>query len=381
MAVRSVTRRGERRLVIDIPYLTPSGEKARFRRDAEVQTLLSARAEERRRLALLAATGSPVEGGSASTIGSTTSPTDRAVELASDTNVSGVKIIEGTTFEEATKPFLRVYGGTRLKPSTRRGYKNVLDSFLIERIGAKRLDEIDATVVRELDAELVKRGLRPSTRRQMQCVVRAVLRYSKEAGLLARVPELPPLPKTGATISRVLTMQEVASILAHSEAPYRLGLLLAAYGGLRAGEVRGLRWRDVDLDRGILIVRRSLCRGVEAPPKSGHERVVPLHPKLAAELRSIEPKTPGHYVSGPKRGEPWSEHRLYHAFKSASRKAGITGFRFHDLRHAFVTELFRGGTPAPVVQRLAGHEHLTTTQRYAHAQLPDLVDAVGRLSW
>ena len=108
---------------------------------------------------------------------------------------------------------------------------------------------------------------------------------------------------------------------------------------------------------------------------------MPLHTKLVAELRATEPKTASQYVSGPKLGQPWSVHGLYHAFKSASRKAGITGFRFHDLRHAFVTGLFRGGAPAPVVQRLAGHEHLATTQRYAHAQLSDLVDAVGRLSW
>ncbi len=80
-------------------------------------------------------------------------------------------------------------------------------------------------------------------------------------------------------------------------------------------------------------------------------------------------------------GKPWGDHALYHAFKGACRKVELTGFRFHDLRHAFVTELFRGGAPAPVVQRLAGHEHLTTTQRYAHAQLPDLTAAVARLSW
>ncbi|MBZ0116976.1 MAG: tyrosine-type recombinase/integrase [Sandaracinaceae bacterium] len=370
MTVRSVTRRGKRRLVIDIPYLTPSGKKARFRRDAEVQTLAAARAEDRRRLMLLATTGSPIEGGDVP-------PRDEPV-VESPGFTPPTKM---PTVEEVSKDFLRLVGGTRLKPSTKRGYENVLDTFLIERIGDERIDAIDTNVVRELDAELVKRGRRPSTRRQMQCVVRSLLRYAKEAGHIERVPELPRLPKTGATISRALTSEEVARILDCSKPPHRLGLELAAYAGLRAGEVRALRWRDIDLERKLLIVRRSRCRDVEAPPKSGHERVVPLHAKLAASLRNTGPKRPDAYVSGPKPGEPWGEHQLYNAFRTACRKAGISGFRLHDLRHAFVTELFRGGVPAPVVQRLAGHEHLATTQRYAHAQLADLVAAVGRLSW
>src|ERR1700684_1325374 len=59
MTVRQLVRRGERRLVVDIRYRNPAGTRARYSHDAEVQTLHAARAEERRRLALLATTGSP----------------------------------------------------------------------------------------------------------------------------------------------------------------------------------------------------------------------------------------------------------------------------------------------------------------------------------
>ncbi len=190
----------------------------------------------------------------------------------------------------------------------------------------------------------------------MQCVVRSVLKHAKEAGFISRLPELPPLPKTGATITHALTREEVGRILAATPAPHHLALELAAYAGLRAGEVRGLRFKDVDLERGVLIVRRSRCRGTEAPPKSGHERIVPLHTKLIDAIGAITPRPASAYVTGPAPGEPWGEHALRHAFLGACRRLELHGFRPHDLRHAFVTELFRGGTPAPVVQRLAGHE-------------------------
>lgn len=375
MAVRTEVRRGKRRYVIDIRYKDATGAKARFRQDAEVQMLGAARAEDVRRLGLLASTGVPFE-----TSNAPVASVERRPTLAESTTPEPATMASAT-FAEAAKSFLDVYGATRLKPSTRRGYEKVLDGFLLDRIGSKTLDLIGPILIRELDAILVTRRRKPSTRRQMQCVVRSVMKHAKEAGLIERLPEMPPLPKTGATITRVLTSEEVARILAVTVPPHRLALELAAYAGLRAGEVRGLRWKDVDLERELLIVRRSRCSGIEAPPKSGHERVIPLHAKLAEALKRIDVRPANAYVTGPKAGQPWGDHALYHAFKSACRKLELTGFRFHDLRHAFVTELFRGGAPAPVVQRLAGHEHLATTQRYAHAQLPDLTAAVARLSW
>ena len=61
---------------------------------------------------------------------------------------------------------------------------------------------------------------------------------------------------------------------------------------------------------------------------------------------------------------------LLQAFPRAQEKAGLSGFRFHDLRHYFVTHFFRGGAPAPAVQAFAGHADLTTTQRYQGRDRP-----------
>lgn len=370
MAVRIEERRGKRRYVIDIRYTNAAGGRDRFRQDAGVQTLAAARAEDLRRLGLLASTGRPFDA-------PVSDETGHQKDVPGPTSLTR----PAATFEDASKSFLQIYGGTRLKPSTKRGYEVVLTGFLLPRIGRKALDAIGPMTVRELDAEMVSRRRKPSTRRQMQCVVRSVLKHAKEAGLIERLPELPPLPKTGATITHALSRDEVRSILAITPPPYLLALELAAFAGLRAGEIRGLRVKDVDVERGMLVVRRSRCRGEEAAPKSGHERVVPLHPRLLGSLSALNTRPAAAYVTGPKPGVPWGEHALRHAFLSACKKLQLRGYRFHDLRHAFVTELFLGGTPAPVVQRLAGHEHLATTQRYAHAQLPDLAAAVARLTW
>lgn len=365
MAVRTVKRRGQRRLVLDIPYRKPDGTKARYRHDAEVQTLAAARAEERRRLAALAATGSPYE------------LAPGAVPLPEPARPSPSTV---PVFSVVAEQYLTDFAPSHLKASTRHGYTHVLRGFLTPRIGDRPIDAITSTVVRELDVELVEREVRPSTRRNVQAVLRSVLcRYAVEAKLLAKPPEFPKLPKVGTKVVSALTHEQVRRLLDVSSEAQRRAFMLAAYAGIRGGELRGLRWRDVNLDEGYLIVRQNICRGVVGTPKSGHERKVPLTEELLAELGTV--KKPGRdaFVSLSGIGRRWTEAGLGNAFRRAAKRAGLEGWRLHDLRHFFVTALFRGGTPAPTVQALAGHADLSTTQKYAHVAEVDLRDAIRRL--
>lgn len=371
MTVRTVKRRGKRRLIIDIVYKNRDGTEGRFRRDAEVQTLAAARSEERRRLALLVETGTP-DGTSASPGQSQSDEAPMAEAGRIDPSAP--------LFSDVADDYLRDFAESHLKPSTRRGYGVVLRTFLVPRIGHRRIDNIDAKIVRELDAEMARRKTKLSTRRNIQVVLRSVLcRYAVEAGLLTEPPRLPRMPRVGVTIVSVLSSEDVTRLIDATTEPYRLPLMLAAYAGLRAGEIRGLRWRDVELAAGRLIVRQNLCRGEVSTPKSGSERIVPLVPELKSMLDAITSKPRDGYVATAGEGKPWSEFAVMKAFKRACAKAGLTGWRFHDLRHAFVTALFRAGVGAPTVQALAGHSDLKTTQRYAHAAEVDLEDAIRRL--
>jgi integrase len=143
-----------------------------------------------------------------------------------------------------------------------------LRSFLIPRIGDRAINMIDATTVRSLDAKLVERGLKPSTRRQAQAVLRSVLcRYAVEAGILDAPPVFPRMPRVGRKVARAFTREEIDQLLAKTLPVHRVAFMLAAYAGLRAVEVRALRWRDVDLDGGRIVVRERMCHRVTSSPK------------------------------------------------------------------------------------------------------------------
>lgn len=354
MTVRSVVRSGVRRWFIEIPY-RENGKRIRFRRDAQVQTLAGARAEDARRLKLLALTGRPFE---------------ISTEAIADSSA---------TFAMVVKQFFEEYAPSRLKPSTRHGYTNTINTHLLPVLGTMPIASIDATAVRRLDAKLVGSGMTVATRRNVLVILRSILRrFAPEAGFLAEVPQLPRLPRVGLKITRAMTETEFRKLLAVASPALRRAVLLAGRAGLRAGEVRGLRAFDVDLEADELIVRVGVCRGVEAPPKSGHERRVPLVRELRMELADLAKARRDALASVSVRGHQWSETGLMHAFGRACERAGIGHWRFHDLRHFFITGLFRSGAPAPVVQLLAGHLHLSVTQRYAHATADDLSRAMKR---
>jgi integrase len=359
MTVRKEDRSGKLRWVIDIPYQTADGKKQRYRRDAQIQTKFGADAEHRRLLAELARAG---------TLRHVPEPTDDKPEP------------KRATFADAARHFKK----TRLpalKPSTRITYTERLNKMLLPRFGNTPLDELNGESLAKFDAELAKDELKPSSRRNYHIVFRSIMRVAVEAGLLEQAPKLPSMPKVGRKVTKPLRRADLDAILAVASPNARVAFALAAYAGLRAGEVRGLRWPDVDLKAGTLTIRRSITRGEEATPKSGHHAVLPITAPLRAHLEAAQAtrKGPWDSVALTAVGKPWGESGLNQSFQRARDRAGLDTWSFHDLRHFFVSELLRRGAPVHVVQALARHSDLKTTQRYADLDANDLRAAINLL--
>jgi integrase len=180
-----------------------------------------------------------------------------------------------------------------------------------------------------------------------------------------------------------LTHDEYALIAAHL-CPEARDLADVAVGtGMRWGEVSALQTRDfLDLDgkRPRVRVERSWKlsehdRPFIGPPKSKRSRrTIPLSAHLVAVAgRLTADRAPNEFVlRNPRTGEPWTRHAYYKAHwlpaVTAARAEGLVPRpRVHDLRHTYVSWLIAAGVPLPRIQRLAGHESITTTiDRYGH---------------
>lgn len=156
---------------------------------------------------------------------------------------------------------------------------------------------------------------------------------------------------------------------------------LAAYTGLRLGELLALRWEDVDLEARRMIVHRAVSAGVEGPTKSWQARFIPLA-DLAAQalerLRAREHYTGREdYVFCSRLGRRLDPSAVRRRYKRARDAAGLRALRFHGLRHA-AGSLIARHADARFVQDFLGHSRITTTERYMHAKArPEDVERVN----
>lgn len=158
---------------------------------------------------------------------------------------------------------------------------------------------------------------------------------------------------------------------------------LAAYSGMRRGELLGLRWRDVDFDRGRVTVRRSRVKGaggdpiVTKPKTKRSERTIDLDPTTVQVLREHKHgqrvvrldggDDGGALVFARPDGQPLHPDGVSSRFKRHVKAAGVREIRLHDLRHTHATLLLAAGIPLHVVSARLGHaSEAFTAQVYAH---------------
>ena len=267
---------------------------------------------------------------------------------------------------------------------------------LTQSLGPIRLDRLSAIQIQAAYQELAPH---PHTAAYAHRVLRRALNQAVKWGLLVRNPALlVDAPRTPKREMQTWTAEQARRFLdvARSNRLYSLYLTIMTTG-MREGELLGLRWSDVDLDRGEFTIRQSLVRGgkdpIFKPPKteSGY-RVVPIPPVVKDALVSyrkaeierrlaLGPIYSDHGLVWPSEvGTPIVARNLVRQFKSLiekankenenageNEKAKLPDIRFYDLRHTHATLLLESGIHPKVVQERLGHSSIRVTMdTYSH---------------
>jgi integrase len=263
-------------------------------------------------------------------------------------------------------------------------------TLLLDAIAAAGVSRRTVNRHREVVVAILNFGLRVERRARWglsdNAAAAAPKRREDEPGRLEvfTVEQVEALARAAASGAwRIARAYEVADDVRRAEDAQLADLLrVAAYTGLRRGELVALRWRDVRWSERVLVVERALSDTVERTTKGRRVRYVPLADQaLAAFARlSTRPHFLGadDYVFCNAAGDRLDPSALRRRFVAARDAAGLPALRFHDLRHTAGTLLTRVLDPV-TVKDVLGHADLKTTERYLHAiRASRLADAATR---
>ncbi len=330
--------------------------------------------------------------------------------LRMDAEAHGAMFAQPTNAQRS-RPFKEVVGmweetcWTGLAPSTKARYGQIVRTYLLPEFGTTPITEMTRGVVRRYFARLTREGKTPGTVRKVHTVLSAIMSEAVELELLPVNPctRMRGLPAVRTEERVVLTAEQVRTLAERIPQHFRLLIYMAAYTGLRAGELAGLRRKDVDLLRGVVQVRQAL-KQLDPPvfggTKTGKTRTVTLPKFLRAMLTD--------HLAGPIPGGANADALVFTSPEGGIMRHGLFmrrvwyptikgdnkrkikaalptelhGLRFHDLRHTCASLFIAQGAHPKIIQERLGHASITTTMdRYGHlfdgldATLVDGLDA------
>ncbi|MDP9334604.1 MAG: tyrosine-type recombinase/integrase [Actinomycetota bacterium] len=299
---------------------------------------------------------------------------------------------------------------SQLKESTFESYRHNMQNHVLPRLGDVPLGEITPRMLTDMYVELLergrlngdRRGLNPKTVRYIHTIAHKAFADAIDDGLLKSNPaDRAKAPKPARSSNRELRFWEahqLARFLRHVRgAPLEPLWHLAAFTGMRRGELCGLRWGDIDFEHKRLSIRRSIVlvryRIVETTPKTHQARVIDLDAATTTVLQA-------HRAEGERRARSQGQvllatdrvfrregdevlhpHAVSVQFQAALRQAGLPRIRLHDLRHTHATLAIQAGvSPKVISERLGHHTPEFTMHQYAHV-LPGMqAEAAERIA-
>ena len=276
--------------------------------------------------------------------------------------------VEVPTLKQFSQEFMSTYVRANNGPNEQHRKKVVFKLHILPVLGRLHLDEITTRHVERLKATLLNKSLSHKSVNNILAVLGKCLRYAREdLEMIEKLPRMRPLKVCSPSFD-FLEFDEAERLLdaaRRTEPDWYAMIFVAMRTGLRLGELRELRWSDVDLHRGQLRIQRAFTKGHVLPPKSGKPRVVDLSPATVKVLKSHR-HLRGELVFCAKDGKRICDSTADDAIKRCCKRAGLRYIGWHRLRHTYASHLTMKGVPLRVVQELLGHSTITMTMRYSH---------------
>ncbi|MBM7702850.1 tyrosine-type recombinase/integrase [Metabacillus iocasae] len=279
---------------------------------------------------------------------------------------------------------------------TTKVYKAYLQGRIVPELGNYKLSKLSTIQIQSFINRLSEEGLSSSTIKKIHEIIRNSLEHAVDFELVPKNVALKvKLPKANKKEMTVWNEDEVNQFLKVArEDPSYIVFHLALTTGMRQGEVLGLRWKDVDLEKGLIRIKQTLSHdGKEM--MSGAKTQSSLRAINLSEVTIRALKTRKLTVSKEKlslgtiyedfdliactqHGTPFNPANVRRTFNRLIKLADVPKIRFHDLRHTHATLLLSKGVNVKVISERLGHSNIKVTlDTYSHV-LPTMQEEVAR---
>lgn len=279
----------------------------------------------------------------------------------------------------------------RVKTSTFANYLMKVEKHILPVFGGMKYDTLTVQMLNNFIQEKLDFGLSAKYVSDIVIVFKSMSKYSAKIhgfhNILADV-ELPKVHRSEAVLLTRNQQLHLCRYLQRNPCTTSLCVLLSLYTGLRVGEVCGLMWRDIDFEKSVLAVRRTVqrirngdrntCILADTPKSRASRRSIPI-PKFLIKLLRDSRSSDNYYIlSG-------SEHiieprTLQRRFKSILKKADLPSVSYHSLRHAFATNCLQAGFDVKTLSEILGHASVETTlNRYVHTSMEQKIKCMALL--
>jgi len=278
-----------------------------------------------------------------------------------------------------------------IKESSYVKYFNLISNHIKPSLGKYPLSSVNSAVINSFVAGKLKSGncgtaggLSEKTVKDIITVIKSILRFAKEEGIITEIDFKINLPRERQKEMRVLSKDEQTALekyLCSEIDESKLGVLVCMYTGLRVGEICALKWSDISLEENTLTVSRTMQRiqtlnsdcdtktkvFVTDPKSDCFTRVIPLPDCLIDKLQVFIPTHKNAYLLTGNT-ERYIEPRTYqNRFKSYVAGSGIKDANFHCCRHTFATRCVEVGFEIKSLSQILGHANVNITlDRYVH---------------
>lgn len=263
-----------------------------------------------------------------------------------------------------------------VKQTTYSNYRRLAEKHIIPDLGEYKMQELQPKLLQNYIYLLQEKGLAAGSIKNIFNIVKKSLKDAQRQELIYENPcatvELPQLTKKRIYALTMLQQRKLENVA--FEEKKCSAIILALYSGMRIGEISGLKWSDIDFERDLIFVNRTVSRItaensvfyktklIEDTPKTSESiRQIPLAESLKKYLEDKKRMSTSDYVIENDKGGLTEPRTITNKFKKQVKQAGLEDFNFHVLRHTFATRCIENGVDIASLSKILGHQSIKMT--------------------